>query len=437
MLRLLAVLAGAVALLVAAPVAHALDSCYGAPWDTECDAYFWDSTMGTVEVSRTTVEPGGLVTLTATTGNMAPYWSRTQDGYVPSGVGQVVVKAPGTVVAYEPKASAELDVAADSSSVRFTGVELNPPNHGVPTSKFGTGKSFTVTFRLPERGIDGKQPATADYAGNRGFVRWGDQSRRFFEVHDLPDVTLSGTLRKTICDPVCKVLPAEGEVVDVSGTDDYDEPVSRKSEPAGADGSWSVQLPRGTYVVTPPSEMEPATRNLRVTGDVPGLDFLRPAMPINLPIPDPVPPVVEEFEEIPPDPLTCKIMCLPRPEVLSAKFVEAGDKKPKRKGGGRKRAKAKASARQTQGPAKLKVLVKGAPEIRYVLHLVEGAKCRKKALDGPTRALASIPVTIDRDGKAKVRKRVAVGSGRAVSAYVTDGRDRSPYAECRTVKGSL
>jgi len=43
-------------------------------------------------------------------------------------------------------------------------------------------------------------------------------------------------------------------------------------------------------------------------------------------------------------------------------------------------------------------------------------------------------VTIGRDGTVRASRKVEITTGRRVAAYITDGRDRSPYAACRAVR---
>jgi hypothetical protein len=104
---------------------------------------------------------------------------------------------------------------------------------------------------------------------------------------------------------------------------------------------------------------------------------------------------------------------------------KAGAKKPK--------AKARASASGGTRPAALRVLVKGQPGIRYGLHLVEGTKCTKDVIGGTLRALVNVPATVGADGTVKVSRDANVAPGRFVTAYITDGRDRSPYAACKPI----
>ena len=404
-------------LLVAAPRAEALPAC--GYWGVDCDAWWWTDTMGDVAVSRTQIEPGSLITVTATVGTMAPYWSRTEQGYIASGVGSVTVHGIGTVVSFTPPAGSDLTAAANGSDVTWTGVELNPPGQGVPTSTWGRGKQFTVTLRVPRNAPGGASFVSADYGGRRGFIGWGAQARRYVEVKQLPDVTIGGRLLKVVCTPVCETRPAAGEPVSVAGTSDVDDAIDRSAQ-SGEDGSWSVQVPRGRYTVTPPAGMEPASRSVTVTGDVGGLDFTRPAPPMPLPPPPPPPPPVEDDRREDQRGRPCVELCLPRPEVRAATWKAAS---------ARRGAKAGAAGRA----AAVRVVVTGQPGIRYGLHLVEGTTCRRQVLCGTLRALGSMPVTVWRGGRVTVVRDVGVVPGRHVSAYITDGRDRSPYAACRAV----
>lgn len=86
-------------------------------------------------------------------------------------------------------------------------------------------------------------------------------------------VTLSGTLWVTDCtDQSCSRVGAVGEAVRVSGTAGNGNKVSA-SATSRAKGQWSVNVPTGTYGVTPAEGFVPDSKTVVANGSVAGIDF--------------------------------------------------------------------------------------------------------------------------------------------------------------------
>jgi hypothetical protein len=87
-----------------------------------------------------------------------------------------------------------------------------------------------------------------------------------------PDLALSGTVTQEDCDAQgCRREPLAGVRVAASGGTG-----GAKSSTTGADGSYSMRVRKGSWIITPSlrgHEFTPASRTVKVTADRAGLDF--------------------------------------------------------------------------------------------------------------------------------------------------------------------